>query len=156
MTNISMRSQGVEGALHAVIANLVDGEKGYKKIGEAMQNNLLKRYFLAESMQCAQFRNALESLLHHEGLGELDGNGTMSGVIRRAWIGLQVAIGEGDHSLLLIAEQAETEASQAYRDALSKELVLPVRELLFEQLAHIDGSLEYLRAARDSSNRAAR
>ncbi len=155
MSDFSRRlHQGMEGSLHAVIANLIDGEKGFQEIAEAMKDNLLKRYFLAESMQCAQFRNALQSQLYQE--GEHNGHGSLGGAVRRAWIGLQVAMGEGDHALLVIAEQAETEASQAYRDALIKEARQPVRELLLAQSAHIDESLEYLRAVRDSSSRAGR
>ena len=54
-------------------------------------------------------------------------------------------------TLLETAEQGEDAAKKAYRDALQKELPLPVRQLLSTQYVHIQESHDCVKAARDSS-----
>jgi uncharacterized protein (TIGR02284 family) len=79
-------------------------------------------------------------------------SGTTNGAIQRAWADLKSKLGGGDHPLLVTAEQAGDEAKTAYKDALEKDLPLPVRQLLSIQSAHIQASHDYVRAARDRSN----
>ena len=64
---------------------------------------------------------------------------------------LKAHLGGGDHTLLETAEQGEDAAKKAYRDALQKELPLPVRQLLFTQYVHIQEAHDYVKAARESS-----
>jgi uncharacterized protein (TIGR02284 family) len=92
----------------------------------------------------------LEALLHQEGTHDVKEKGTLAGAIHRAWGDLKVKLGGGDHTLLVTAEQAEDETERAYKDALEKDLPLPIRQLLSTQSAHIQTSHEYVRAARDS------
>jgi len=72
------------------------------------------------------------------------------GTFYRAWGELKKAFGGGDHGLLETAEQAEDEAVNAYDDAMTRELPLPVRQLLAKQAAHIQASHDYVKTARDS------
>jgi uncharacterized protein (TIGR02284 family) len=140
----------VEETLRLVIENLIDGQDGFQKIGDEIKDETLKSYFLAESLKRAQFRGDLESILHQEGVHDIKEKGTAAAVVYRAWGSLKTAFGGGDHALLETAEQAEDEAKEAYEDALTRELPLPVRQLLVSQLAHIEASHDYLKAARDS------
>ena len=62
-----------ESALLSVIHALIDGQEGFKKIGEEIKDEALKEYFLAESLTRAQFRGVLESILHQEGVHDIKG-----------------------------------------------------------------------------------
>jgi uncharacterized protein (TIGR02284 family) len=151
MANPSTTLHEVEETLRSIIQNLIDDQEGFQMVGSELKNDVLKRYFLAESLQRAEFRGELENLLHQEGVSDVKESGTVSGTLHRAWADLKVKLGGGDHSLLVTAEQAEDEAKRVYKEALEKDLPLPIRQLLVSQSAHIQTSHDYVRAARDSS-----
>jgi uncharacterized protein (TIGR02284 family) len=151
MTNPSTTLRNVEDTLLSVIVSLIDTQRGFLKLGETLKDDVLKKYFLAESLKRAEFRGELETVLHQEGMHDIIERGSVSGTIYRMWTGVQAKLHEGDHALLVTAEQAEDEAVQAYKDALEKQLPLPVRQLLSSQSAYIHTSHDYVRAARDSS-----
>jgi uncharacterized protein (TIGR02284 family) len=140
-----------EGTLRRVIENLIDAQEGLQRIGEDSKNETLRRYFLAESLKRAEFRGELENILHREGVRDLYETGTPAGALVRAWTGLKLKLGGGDHALLESAEEGERSALDAYADALQKDLPLPIREVLAGQAAHISKSHQYVTAARDSS-----
>lgn len=141
----------VEAALRPVIQSLIDGQVGFQRIGDDLKSETLKHYFLAESLKRAEFRGELETVLHQEGVHDVKESGTASGAILRVWADLKSKLGGGDHTLLVTAEEAEDEGKAAYRDALDKELPLPVRQILSTQYAHIQASHDYVKAARDNS-----
>jgi uncharacterized protein (TIGR02284 family) len=136
--------------LHDVIESLIDGHEGFQKIGEHLKSETLKTYFLAESFKRSEFRGELETLLHSEGDHNPKESGSVSGAIHRTWGDLKAHLGGGDHTLLETAEQGEDAAKKAYKDALEKDLPLPVKQLLTTQYAHIQKSHDYVKAARDS------
>ena len=152
MSNSSNTVHEVETTLRSVIESLIDGQEGFQKIGENLKDETLKHYFLAESLKRAEFRGNLETLLHEEGIHDINESGTTSGAVHRAWAELKAKLGGGDHTLLATAEQGEDQAKAAYHAALDKELPFPVRQLLVTQAAHIEASHDYVRAARDSSS----
>jgi uncharacterized protein (TIGR02284 family) len=140
----------LESALKSVINVLEDGQKGMAEIGEYLQDEALKRYFLAESLKRANFRGELENELHRHGVADVGETGTASGAVYRAWTELKAKLGGGDHTLLETAEQGEDEARDVYKDALDQELPLPVRQMLTEQQTHILTSHDFIRAQRDA------
>ncbi len=140
----------VEDTLRTVIDSLIDGQEGFLKLGEELQDPTLKHYFLAESLMRAQFRGDLEAILHQEGVHDIKEHGTPNGTALRIWASLKTKLGGGDHTLLETAEQAEDAAKQAYADALQEELPLPIRQILATQSAHVEHSHDYVKAARDS------
>lgn len=150
MSSSSKDLKETESALRTVIQTLIDGQEGFKKIGEHLKDETLKEYFLAESLTRAQFRGVLESILHQEGVHDVKESGTAAGSIRRAWGDLKSALGGGDHSLLSTAEEGEDEAVEAYGKAMETYLPLPVRQVLSTQQAHIEKSHDFVRAARDT------
>ena len=150
MSHPSNTLKEVEETLQLVIENLIDGQNGFQKIGDEIKDETLKRYFLAESLKRAEFRGELETVLHQEGVHDIKESGTAVGTFYRAWGELKKAFGGGDHGLLETAEQAEDEAVNAYDDAMTRELPLPVRQLLAKQAAHIQASHDYVKTARDS------
>lgn len=152
MSSPSKDLKATESALRTVIQSLIDGQEGFKKIGEQVKDEALKEYFLAESLTRAQFRGVLESILHQEGVHDVKESGTAAGTVRRAWGDLKATFGAGDASLLSTAEEAETETCEAYGRAVDTYLPLPVRQVLTTQAAHIEQSHEFIRAVRDTKN----
>ncbi|HEY1576878.1 MAG TPA: PA2169 family four-helix-bundle protein [Terracidiphilus sp.] len=150
MSSPSKDLKETESALRTVIQSLIDGQEGFKTIGEQIKDEALKEYFLAESLTRAQFRGILESILHQEGVHDVKESGTAVGTIRRAWADLKATLGGGDASLLATAEEGETEAGEAYGKAVDTYLPLPVRQVLATQAAHIEQSHEFIKAARDT------
>jgi len=150
MATDTARNSELEAALKSVINVLQDGQKGMAEIGEHLKDEILKRYFLAESLKRANFRGELENELHRHGVADIHETGTVSGALHRGWAGLKAKLGGGDHTLLETAEQGEDEAKDAYKDALDQELPLPIRQLLTEQQAHILNSHDFVRNHRDA------
>ena len=147
----SISNQEMESVLLDVIKSLQDGQKGFAEIGEHLKNDILKRYFLAESLKRANFRAELENELHRAGMADVAESGTVSGALQRVWAGLKAKLGGGDHTLLETAEQGEDEAKKTYNEALNKELPLPLHQLLSEQFAHIQTSHDYVKRHRDET-----
>jgi uncharacterized protein (TIGR02284 family) len=150
MSNDSSRQHEMERVLLSVINVLEDSQKGFADIGDHLEDETLKRYFLAESLKRASFRGDLEETLHLNGVHDIHESGTATGVLHRIWGDLKARLGGGDHALLETAESGEDEAKKAYADALDQDLPLPVRELLAEQQAHILASHDYVRTHRDA------
>ena len=140
-----------ESTLRAVIENLIDGQEGLQKIGEQLEDETLKRFFLAESLTRAEFRGELENILHQEGVGDINETGSAAGAFVRAWTSLKSALGGSARTLLETAEEAEDATKQAYADAVEKFLPAPTREVLIRQAAHVEGAHDYIKAARDAS-----
>src|SRR5580698_7719781 len=130
MSTPSNALKEVELALRSVIKTLIDGQEGFQKIGDELKDETLKRYFLAESLKRARFRGDLETILHQEGIHDINESGTTAGTLNRTWASLKSKLGGGDHALLETAEQGEDSAKKIYKEALEHELPLPVRELL--------------------------
>jgi uncharacterized protein (TIGR02284 family) len=150
MSHPSKDLKTAESTILAVIDSLIDSQEGFQKIGEEIKDEALKRHFLAESLKRAEFRGDLETVLHQEGVHDIKESGTVSGTLHRAWGNLKAALGGGDHTLLVTAEQAEDEAKEAYAAAMDAHLPLPVRQLLTTQAIHVQASHDYVKAARDS------
>jgi uncharacterized protein (TIGR02284 family) len=150
MATAEEKKEELESVLKSVINVLEDGQKGMAEIGEHLQDEMLKRYFLAESLKRANFRGELENELHRHGVADVHESGTAAGAFYRAWADLKAKLGGGDHTLLETAEQGEDDAKQAYKDALNQDLPFPIRQLLTEQQNHILTSHDFIRDHRDA------
>ena len=147
----SEKNREMEKVLLEVIKVLQDGQKGFADIGEHLNDETLKRYFLAESLKRANFRAELENELHRAGMADVKESGSTVGALHRAWGDLKAKLGMGsDHELLATAEQGEDTAKKAYQDALEHNLPLPIRQLLTEQQSHIQSSHDYVKSHRDA------
>ena len=151
MSTSTEKNEEVEKVLKGVINVLQDGQKGFADLGEHLQDDTLKRYFLAESLKRANFRAELENELHRHGVKDVHEEGTTLGTLHRTWGDLKAKIlSASDHELLATAEQGEDKAKATYRDALQQELPLPLRQLLTEQQAHVISSHDFVRDHRDA------
>ena len=144
MSNPSATLQVVEETLQSLIECLIDGQKGFQKIAEQLNDPTLKHYFNEETLQRAEFHGDLESVLHHEGIHDINESGTMKASLRRVWGEFKANLGGGDQSLLYTATQDGDVAIKMYDEALKKELPSPVRQLLSTQAAHIQLFNEYI------------
>jgi hypothetical protein len=152
MANPTITLRNVEETLHSVILSLMHAQKGFQKLGENMKSKMVRRYFMAESLKRAEFRGALETMLHQEGMHDIVEDLKGSGAAYPAWTGLQTILQGRDHAILVTAEQAERETLQSYIEALANDdLPLPARKLLSAQSKHIEGALECVRAMCDCS-----
>jgi len=151
MSNPSKDLVEVEGALRVVIENLIDAQEGLQKLGDEAKSELLKQFFLSESLKRAQFRGDLETILHQEGVKDIHETGTTAGTFVRAWTSLKAKLGGTEHALLEAAEEGEVSVLEAYDDAIKKDLPRPIRDVLADQVVEIGLSLEYVRAAREST-----
>jgi len=149
MTTATLSNEEVKETLQSVIESLIDGQEGFEKIGEKLEDPALRQYFAAESLKRASFRGDLETVLHIQGVHDIKESGTSSGAIRCTWAEVKAKLGGGDHTLLETAEAGEDAAKKAYKDALEKELPLPIKQLLDTQYAHIQSSHDYVKAERD-------
>jgi uncharacterized protein (TIGR02284 family) len=131
--------------------SLVDNEEGFQKLGEEIKDPGLRRYFLEESSTRAQFLTELEAVLLQEGIEHNQESGTVAGTLNRTWGELKSALGGGDHSLLVTAEESEDHAREAYRKALEEDLPYPLQQLLTTQALHVQASHDFVRTARDST-----
>jgi uncharacterized protein (TIGR02284 family) len=146
----SAKNKEMERVLLDVIEILEDGQKGFADIGSHLQDEQLKRFFLAESLKRANFRAELEAELHRAGMADVKESGTASGAAHRIWADIKAKLGGGDHTLLETAEQGEDAAKKAYKDALEQDLPLPIRQILTEQQSHVVISHDYVRDHRDA------
>ena len=153
MDNLSSDLKNTQYAVQNVIDNLVDSKEALQHIGERLHDEVVKSFFLAESLRRAEFRGELETILHREGVRDIHENGTIAGTVHRIWARLQSTLGGGDHSLLSTAEAIEGGVFEAYDKALSSNLPLSTRQILRTQAAHVKLSHNYVSAARDHAER---
>ena len=149
MSTPSRELQQAEAAMQSVIHSLIDSQEILQKIGQELEDETLKHYFLAESLKRAEFRGEIESVLHRDGVHDVSESGTTAGTVHRVWAEIKSGLGGGDHTLLSTAEQGEDAARDAYDKAMDTYLPLPVRQLLTSQAAHIQTSHDYVKTARD-------
>lgn len=154
MASSAARKRELESSLKSVINVLEDGQKGMAEIGEHLEDPVLRRYFLVESLRRANFRAELENVLHRQGIHDVHETGTAAGALYRAWAGLKAKLGGGDHTLLETAAEGESETREVYRDALVRDLPAPVCQLLTEQQSHILTAGDYIRSQCEMSKAA--
>jgi uncharacterized protein (TIGR02284 family) len=148
MSEPSASHLNLENAIESVIDCLIDAQNVLRNIGEELQNPTLKLHFLDESLVRAEFRGSLESILHHEGVHDIEEGGSITAKLNRAWGELKARLGGGDQSLLETAEKNQLATSKAYTQALQQELPLPVRQTLVSQSVHIQLFVEYIHTVR--------
>jgi uncharacterized protein (TIGR02284 family) len=140
-------AKGIEETLRTVIDTLIDGEEGYRLIGQDLKDESLKTSFLAEGKIRSEFRLKLEETLHQIGVADASETGTVIGTLHRSWGDIKAKLGGTNRDLVEIACQGEEYAVHIYNLALGKQLLLPIQETLLIQQAHIKEILEYLRAS---------
>ena len=139
----------VEVALHELIQNLRDEQEGFRELAHRLNSDRAKRFFLEETQVRAEYAAELENELHRMGVHDVTVSTSRREKAKVWWAEMKSALAEGDHSLLLAAEEGEDTTRKTYVAALRMELPLPLREILDRQYAHIQRSHDDVKALRD-------
>ena len=110
-----------------------DGEEGFRESSEKITRTDLKTLFSEYSAQRAKFAAELQTTIAKLG-GEPSQSGTLAGAAHRGWLNLKSMVtGQSDVAIIAEAERGEDVAVKAYRDALSKDVPLEVRDIIQKQ-----------------------
>lgn len=149
MPQSTRESRQAESAINTVLQSLIESQEALVVIGEKLEDGILKRFCLAESLKRAEFREDLEAALNQEGLSAMRESNTSVGIAHRAWAWINSRLGGGDQALLAIAELGEDATEEAYLSAVGTVLPLRVRQLLSTQVMDIRESHNHVKVARD-------
>jgi uncharacterized protein (TIGR02284 family) len=149
MSQLLPKSQPAESAVQGVIEILIDSQEGLVTVGEKLQDRILKRYFLTESLKRAEFIDELETALREQGVRRLREHGSVAGTLHRTWARLKSRLIGGDHTLLVTAEQGEDAVREVYSKAIEANPSWTLRQILAVQATHIQQVHAYVKAARD-------
>lgn len=152
MTAHQIRNEQILKALQPIIENLADGWLRFQRMSEHVQNGRVKGYFLTESQRRAQFLEDAKTILQIRSDYDPKQDITICGTLHRVWGELKSLHGGGDDALLETAEQGEGEVNKAYKKALTKQLPLPIHQMLSAQCTHIQRSLEHIKTIRIAGN----
>lgn len=139
--------------LKDLVQILHDGQKGFKKASEDVEDHRLKEIFSRLSLQRSKFAGDLEEELRLLGEKDPQNEGTtVTGAVHRVWIDLKAAItGNNNHAILIEAERGEDAAVKAYREALEDdELPSPLRTTITRQAVEVKAAHDEVKALRDS------
>lgn len=123
--------------LNHLIETCKDGERGFRKAAEHVQDPAAKQVFLEIAAQRARFAAAL--LPHAQRLGgAADAEGTAAGALHRGWMEVRDAL-TAHHVQAMVQEAARGEqaALRAYKDALDGMLPPTVRDVVEQQYADV-------------------
>lgn len=139
--------------LKDLVQILHDGQKGFKKASEDVEDHRLKEIFSRLSLQRSRFAGDLEEELRLLGEKDPQNEGTtVAGAVHRVWIDLKAAItGNNNHAILTEAERGEDAAVKAYREALEDDdLPSSLRSTITRQAVEVKAAHDEVKALRDS------
>lgn len=140
--------------LKNLIQILHDGQEGFQKASENVQEVHLKEIFNRFSVQRGKFAQELESGLLSLGEEDSQNEGTtVAGALHRTWMDLKAALTSKDsHAVLSEAERGEDVAVKAYKDALDQDdLPAALHEVLVRQSAQVQKAHDEVKALRDAT-----
>lgn len=125
-----------------------DGQNGFQEAAAKLSAPRLKAFCQAQSLNRAKFVGELQSEVRSLG-EEPDNKGSVVGALHRGWIDLKVALGGGDHAILVATEAGEDHALRTYQKALDQTLPAALRECLVLQQKSVKLAHDEVRALRD-------
>lgn len=126
-----------------------DGEKGYREAAEHISDPELRGYFSDQCAERAKFAEELQQALHRMGKWETTRQGSVGGVLRRAWIDLKSLVGGGDKSVLEAVEAGEDSAKEVYEEARQHLLPPEIRSIVERQAISVIAAHDHVRLLRD-------
>ncbi|MEO7345354.1 MAG: PA2169 family four-helix-bundle protein [Methylotenera sp.] len=120
--------------LNSLIEISKDGEEGFRKAAESVNDPQLKTFFLDRSKEVKESVFELQELVRDLG-GKPAESTSIGGYLHRRWIDLKTAILSNDNlAVLNEVERGEDTALNAYVDAANKELPPQVVLVVLRQL----------------------
>ncbi len=152
MTTVQPIPSQSEVVLRDLMQVLIDGQKGFAKAAESLEEDGQSE--LAKEMsQYAEQRQRLAAELQEAASAYItlsDVDGSTSADLHRAWMGLADAItGDDPHAVLAVAEQGEDRAKKAYADMMKEDLPSDLRTLIARQSDEVIETHDRVRDLRD-------
>jgi uncharacterized protein (TIGR02284 family) len=149
MNQSTLTPNEVISALNSLIALNRDDQKGFLEAAEKIEAHEIKTYFLEQSRSRTHFVGQLQTEVHSLG-SEPENSGTVSGALHRGWMDLKLALGGGDHAILIATESVEDRAVSTYGKALAESLPADVRDIVERQFESVKQSHRKVKALRES------
>jgi uncharacterized protein (TIGR02284 family) len=139
--------------INDLIETLKDGQEGFRRAAEAVQNPELKSLFNEFSLQRSRFAGELQSQAVALGESKPEDSSSAAGAMHRAWIDLKSAIAKrDDHAILAECERGEDSAVKEYKEAMEEgNLSAPVREIISRQYAEVQSAHDRIKQLRDTT-----
>ena len=127
-----------------------DGEKGFNKSAEEVDDPQLKSVFLRQGRHCGEAAQELAEQIRKMG-GEVESGGSVSGAIHRGWVDMKAALtGHDTAAILAETEKGEDYAKKVYKEALEEDLPADLRGLIERQYRGAIANHDEVRALRDA------
>lgn len=122
-----------------------DGERGYKKASEKVEDSELRTILYRLSQQRALFRSELENNLIKDFGVEAKEDDSLASKLHRGWMDFKSGLSAKDTKAVLEeCERGEKHAIEKYTEALKGGLPAFIEERIQEQLGLIKGTLSQL------------
>jgi len=145
----------VVSTLNDLLETSIDGEEGFRKAADAIENPTLKQYFIDRSKEVSIGVNELQTLVQTYG-GEPVRTSSLAGTLHRRWIDLKAGITSNDTvAVLNEAERGEDVALANYRKAAQKDLPENVRSVVERQLEGVLRNHNRVKQLRDAARESA-
>lgn len=126
-----------------------DGEQGFLKSSETVDDPQLKTFFYRRSQEVKESVLELQDLVRALG-GEPANSASIGGYLHRRWIDIKTAIMNNDNlAVLNEVERGEDVALKAYREAAAKDLPPMVRLVVLRQLDGAQRNHDQVKQLRD-------
>jgi uncharacterized protein (TIGR02284 family) len=135
--------------LNELIETSKDGERGFMKAADEVQQASVEEALLESADHCTQGARELQDLVLKLG-GKPESGGSVAGALHRGWMDMKSAVAtRTDHAILDDCEKAEDAAKKRFQNALEKDLPADVRAVV-ERLYHgVIQNHDRVRALRD-------
>ena len=140
--------------LNNLIETCKDGQDGFQKAAEGVQNSNLKSSFYEFEQQRARYVGELQTLVRELG-GDPETTGSTSATLHRGWINIKSLVtGQDDEAILNEAERGEDIAKDQYKKALEMSLPANVTTVIQKQYQEVQAAHDKVKALRDSAKAA--
>ena len=128
-----------------------DGEKGFTKSAEEVQEPQIRSMFLKRAEYCGTAARELEEKVRALG-GEVDEGGSVSGAMHRGWVNIKASVtGHDTVAILEETERGEDYATKVYEKALDvDDLPSDLRQLIERQYEGVVANHDAVRDLRDT------
>jgi len=135
--------------LNELIRTLRDDQEHFRKAAEHVASSDLKVMLMDLSTERARFLGDLQNEIERLGEPEPANSGSITGALRRSWVGLKAALASNrDEAVLAECEKAEDAAIDRYGEVLKHEIPRYIRDMLERQIEQIGRERTQLAGAR--------
>lgn len=146
-----MNDNDAVSTLNHLIEISKDGEQGFLKSAESVDDPKLKAFFLRRSKEVKESVIELQELVRELGAEPTDSE-SIGGYLHRRWIDLKTAISSNDnYAVLNEVERGEDVALYAYREAANQDLPPQVASVVLRQLNGAQRNHDDVKQLRDTA-----